>query len=240
MVFIGEVFFNAIVFNIFGFEVYESYIAASVLGIALTILAYFFGKLLKKQIRTPLEGTMLLVLPLIAIAAIAAISILRAEYLAEIMSNPDTSFGIDMSPTLAGAMFIIINIAIFCAGALISYMSFTKDETYLETLKKQYKNALKRLKNERTEAMLASNRFEATNKAYIEARNRRQKEFERYFTHAKYLKSQIEFLIEVYRTANMEVRKDGLKPLCFKIAPEQIKIPLELNPENLDWDCILI
>lgn len=74
LVFVGEVFFNAIVFNIFGFEIWESYIVAAVLGIAISLLAYFFGKLLKKQEKTPIENGLVYTIPVIGMAVIVAIS----------------------------------------------------------------------------------------------------------------------------------------------------------------------
>lgn len=237
LVFIGEVFFNAIVFSIFGFEIWESYGVAAVMGIAITILAYFFGKFLKKENKNNIEKIWTIVIPVLAVIVIIAMSALRAEYFKEVNESADSAMGIHISMALTVFGFIAINLVIFGAGALISFMSFTKNETLLETLRKQYRNAISRLKKERREAADAARRFETADKNYIAAREIRRKEFDRLSVHAKTIKAQGEYLVEVYRTANMEVRRDSIKPECFKQQPIPILLPSEFNPDLLDWDC---
>lgn len=237
LVFVGETFFNALIFNIFGFEIWEAYGVAALMGLAVAIGAYFFGKLLRKESKNDTERIWSAVIPVLIFILIIAMSLLRAEYFREINSNPNTSFGVHMSMGIAMFAFIAINLVIFAAGTLISFMSFTKNETLLETLSNQYRNAIARLKKETKEAREAAIRFEKANREFIRAREVRRKEFDRLSAQAKTILTQAEYYVEVYRTANMEVRRDGKKPDCFKKHPAAIYLPVEFNPELLDWDC---
>jgi len=240
IVFLCEVVFNSIVFNVFGAELWESIITAVGVSLGLTVFAYFLGKLMKKGEKTKTDIIWIYIIPIVTLGGIIAVSVIRSIYIGELMANPNTAFGIHMSVSLAAFLFALLNIVLFLGGVLISYMSFTHNERLLETIKKQYKNAILRLKKETAEAARASEEFEQTNNNYIRAKHERQKEFERHNANAKTIKAIAEYLVEAYRTANMEARRDSIKPLCFKRQPKQILLPPELLPENLDWDCKFI
>ena len=237
IVFICEVIFNSIVFNVFGSEIWESIITAVGVSLALTVFAYFLGKLMKKGEKTTTDIIWIYLIPLVTMGGIIAVAVIRSIYIGELMENPDTEFGIHMSVNLAAFLFALLNIVLFLGGVLISYMSFTHNERLLETIKKQYAHAIARLKKETREVAIASAEFEQANNNYIRAKHERQKEFERHNANAKTIKAIAEYLVETYRTANMEARRDSIKPLCFKKQPDQIILPPELLPQNLDWDC---
>ncbi|MCI0618755.1 hypothetical protein L0244_37750, partial [bacterium] len=96
--------------------------------------------------------------------------------------------------------------------------------------KAEYKQALK-------EAEDSSEELAEAEEALIEARNKRAKTFEVYCEEANNLADEVEWLIRVYRTANMEARLDARKPACFKKPPIGIHIPDNFKPDNIAWDC---
>lgn len=235
ILFASEVFFNSVVFQTYGFEKLEAILSAVGIGLALTFCAYNLGKYLKKENRTRIDTALIYVIPIVVVFGMIAISIMRGFYMLDVERITHVHFS--MSPKLATVMFFLLNIVLFVAGAIISYASFSKNEALKQTLKKRYKHAIKRLKKERKEAQTASINFEKEDKKYIKIKQVRQKEYERLYTQAKTVKETAEFLISVYRVANLEKRLDSIKPNCFKVPPREIFLPIELLPDQLDWDC---
>ncbi|MBP6047767.1 MAG: hypothetical protein KA530_11890 [Ferruginibacter sp.] len=235
IIFASEIFFNAIVFNSFGFEHNDTIVVAGGLGLGFTLCAYSLGKLLKKDNKSKSDVLWIYVIPVIVLLALISVSVLRGSYLKDVEKITHVHFS--MSPFLASILFFFLNILLFGAGALISYASFSKDEGLRQTLKKRYRHAIKRLKKEKKEAKKAAEEFEEIDKKYMKAKHFRQKEFERLYTQAKTTKEIAEFLVSVYRVANMEKRADSIKPNCFKIPPRDIVLPEDILPANLDWNC---
>lgn len=236
VLFTTEIFFNSVVFQSFGFEKIDAILSAVGIGLALTFLAYLLGKLLKKGNKSVTDSLFIYLIPAVVIFGLIAISVLRGFYMKDLEIITDIRFSI--SPNLAVVLFFFLNIVMFLAGTIISYGSFSKDEELRNTLKKRYKHAIKRLKDEKEDAREASEAFEKADKAYIQIRNFRQKEYERHVMAAKTIKETAEHLISVYRAANQEKRLDGKKPLCFKKEPEQIQMHQNEDlPATLDWEC---
>ncbi|HNG72733.1 MAG TPA: hypothetical protein PLE56_12445 [Chitinophagales bacterium] len=234
ILFFTEVFFNSIVFQSFGLDKIDSISGAVGIGLALTLFAYVLGKLLKKENKSRLDVFLIYIIPIGVVLALIAISMLRGSYMKDVEAITHVHFS--MHPYVAAVLFFFLNVALFLAATAISYGSFSKNEELRNTLKKRYKHALKRLKTEKKELKIATDKFEIAEKQYIKCLHLRQKEFERHLNYAKTLKEQAEYLVSVYRVANLEKRFDGKKPDCFKVPQRTIQIH-DFIPPVLDTNC---
>jgi len=79
--------------------------------------------------------------------------------------------------------------------------------------------------------------YEQARIAYERAKHTRKEEFDHVAAKAKDLVKTVKWFISVYRTSNMEVRKDGKTPPCFNAPIPELPLPGDLHESSLDWDC---
>jgi hypothetical protein len=95
------------------------------------------------------------------------------------------------------------------------------------------KEALRRLKKESGEAEAAARKLSEADRAYQKERQHRHKSHELLRQNAEITKGTAEWLVTVYRDANIHARHET--PECFKQEPVAVSIPEALL--KLDWEC---
>jgi hypothetical protein len=224
---------NGLVFSIFGAERYETYIMAATMCFAIPWAAHFFGSKLKQEIRKPIEGWLVSIVPVAVLLGIGALAYLREKFFEALQTQE--LLGISIDPIAGTILFIVINILVFFVAVLISYEGAHNDEESFRLAFKRFKLAWKLLNKESNEARVAAEQLETAELSYQRARHKRETQFRVYAADAKHVKEAWEWLIRCYRDANMASRNDATKPKCFlKPAPE-FSLPEELT--MLDWNC---
>ncbi len=237
LLFVGVAEFplNSVAFQILGASAIETYIMSASLCFALPFFAHQFGKALRQDHKMTVDIFLMIISPIIVFSLIAVLAIFR-EKLFEGIQNQNI-VKINLDPNLATVLFVIINLAVFFVATLISFEGSHKNHEEFTTLRKAYKQALKRYNKESKEAKQARKVFNLSEKKLNNITNKREKQHEIFMSKARNLKARYESLIFAYRYSNIDVRSDG-KPICFNKDPEEIKIPLILSDsKNLDWNC---
>jgi len=132
-------------------------------------------------------------------------------------------------------LFVVINVAVFFVAVVISYEGCHPNQSLYNTLRNRYAEAQKSFSKESKEAKAAAARRAQAEKRYNAAFHARQKTFERIVQEAEQCKESNDWFIEVYRRANLEVRRNPDVPASFKLQPREAIIPESLK--SLDWDC---
>ncbi|MDP2209732.1 MAG: hypothetical protein Q8K98_13320 [Bacteroidota bacterium] len=233
MIIIGIVEFplNGLVFSLFGADRIETYIMASAMCFAVPLLAHFFGKSLRQEIKSTTDIALLIAMPIVMLATLGVVAFLRAKFFEAIQSYE--LLGISLSPQQATILFVIINVAIFFIAVIISYEGNHPNHAEYKNVLKRYKEALKRLKKESGEAKMAGEELKQAELKYQQLRQHREKSHQRYLQEIHIRKELGEWLVAAYRASNLKVRGDI--PECFKKEPIPLTIPDSMV--NLDWDC---
>jgi hypothetical protein len=229
---IGEFPLNAIVFDILGHERTETYLVAAFIGIFFPLAAHVFGSALRQEIKSTTDKVLTAIAPVVVLAFLAVIGFLRAKFFETLKLQE--LLGITVTPTQATILFIVINVAVFFVAAVISYEGTHANRKEYKTLRRKLKEAFRSLKKESAEAKAAATRLAKAEEWYQQALHRRQKNFERVAERARLIKENNDWLIQVYRDANVEARRNASTPACFKEPPIEAQIPAGL--QNLDWN----
>ncbi|MBN3036608.1 MAG: hypothetical protein JW861_13560 [Bacteroidales bacterium] len=237
LLFIGVVEFplNSIAFQILGAGLAETYLMAAGMCATIPLLAHWFGKTLKQSSKSTTEKIFLLIVPVFAVCLIISLAIFR-EVLFDSMKSHST-LKVNLSPSTAAFLFIIINLGLFLAATLISYSSSFANQSEYNRIHRIHRMAMKVLRRESEDAEQAAREKQRTSKLLAEKRQLRQKSHSKILHNAQELVERIEWLVRSYRTANLYVRHKGLTPKCFNAEPRLLSIPDDLKPENLDWQC---
>jgi hypothetical protein len=233
-----ELPFNSIIFSIFGASKAETIIMATGTALAISTLAYVFGKKLKMHPKTLKDHLLLAIIPLAAIGALAAVSFLRSVLFGAMQQA--AILKIDLDPDTAALIFVVINFGLFVASMIVTYLATRPDHTKYRTLFKKFQDAKAEYKRALKDAEEASEDLAEAEEALIHAQHKRAKTFEIYCEEAVNLADDVEWLIRVYRTANMEARLDSRKPACFRNPPGKIQVPENLAAGSIAWDCNLM
>ncbi|MBU1252723.1 MAG: hypothetical protein KKG06_04515 [Bacteroidetes bacterium] len=228
---ISEFFINSLVLQILGQGQIETYIAAFGMCIMIPLGAHFFGKSLQQTSKSRIDIFWLIATPVIIFALIGGLSFLRSKYFEAL--GISKILGIEVTPTEATIVFIIINIALFVIAAVISHEGNHPQHKAYSQAKKRYKDSLKAFENDKDEVKKAAKDLAEAEKQLQSIKHKRAKTHEKLFQEANSIKETIEWLISSYRAANLANREDV--PECFKKSHNAPEIPNSLK--NLDWDC---
>lgn len=228
---VAEFPLNGLVFSIFGAGRIETYIMASAMCLLIPLAAHFFGQALRQENKTSADKGFLLIVPPILLGVLAAVAFLRAKFFEA--GQTQELMGITLSPQLATILFLIINVALFLIAIVISYEGSHPNQRQYNTRERRMKEALKRLKKESSEAEAAARKLAEADRAYHKERQHRHTNHEQLRQDAEITKETAEWLVTVYRDANIGARHEI--PECFKQAPMAVSLPEPLL--NLDWEC---
>ncbi|RMD59825.1 MAG: hypothetical protein D6828_00970 [Nitrospirae bacterium] len=113
---------------------------------------------------------------------------------------------------------------------VIEYLSGYPDPEEYGRVKRELKNATKRLKTEAAEAEEAIKALTKAKVAFNEAHAKRIHKFENIQAKAEEERDKWVSAIQVYRVANMQARRENKRPKSFERDPEEfIKIPPALQ-----------
>ncbi len=93
------------------------------------------------------------------------------------------------------------------------------------------------MRKEGSEHEHAVRRYEKARKNFERVRHRRKEVFDYRVAEALDLIKEIKLLISIYRSANMEIRKDACTPPCFKKTIPEVQLPDGFRGNALDWNC---
>jgi hypothetical protein len=226
---------NAVVFSVLGASKVETYIAAGGICVILPLAAAYFGNLLRRENKTPIQKIFIALIPLIVILVFTGVAIMRAELFG--VEQKHSILKIELSAEAASVIFISFNLIIFTIATIISYLASHTRPEHFNNLQEKYHFAKKRYEKEHAEAVAAAHDVEQAQLDFELKRQRRQKKHEQFKTWAETTIENVEFSISVYRTANLEVRYDGKTPKCFEKPVDMLELPDSLRDVSLDWDC---
>jgi hypothetical protein len=226
---------NAIVFSIMGASKFETYIMALVIGLGIPLAAYLTGNLLKREPKQPITIFGIIGLMITVSCVIFGLAIFRTALFNTMQQH--AILKIDISPVAASFGFVFINMLVFMIATVISHMSAHKDPATYKKRRAQYEDTREKYEEEVEDLDESTADFERKEALFQQLKQKRKKKFESLIAEAIDIRETFEWLIEVYRTANMEARDDGIKPECFKKEPKIIQLPPILQEANLDWDC---
>lgn len=228
---ISEFFINSLVLQILGQGQIETYIAAFGMCIMIPWGAHYFGKSLHQETKSRVDIFWLIATPLIVLTLIGGLSFLRSKYFEAL--GISKILGIEVSPTEATTVFIIINLALFVIAAVISHEGSHPQHKSYSQAKKRYKDALNAFEDDEDEVNKAAKDLAEAQKHLQYIQHKRAKTHEKLFQEANSIKENIEWLTSSYRAANLANRADV--PECFKQSHNAPEIPNSLK--NLDWSC---
>ncbi|MBC8181879.1 hypothetical protein H8E88_12235 [candidate division KSB1 bacterium] len=228
---VAEFPLNSMVFRILGAERVETYLISIMICVGIPLIAHQFGQAIKQEYKNKTDIILMITMPVIVLAMLGAISFIRAKYFEAMVSTE--LLGISLSPTQMTILFIIINVAIFLIAVMISYEGSHPDKNHFHTVIKRYKETLKKLEKEATEAKAAGRMLAQAERNYQRLRQYREKSYRKFVQKIKSIAESAEWLASSYRAANMRVRKDI--PPCFKQPVQSSEIPEELL--EIDWEC---
>jgi hypothetical protein len=224
---------NGIVFSIFGAGRIETYIMAGAMCIVIPVVAHLTGETFKQKEKEKARVIISIIAILAVTLALIVVAVLRAAYLAEMFKE----LGVEIiSPTLAGIIFVFINLLIFVGAFFISYTgSHPEAKKYAhqkKLVKDKYENYLKEKKEEEQARENLTNAYKQLQIVIAQ----REAWCKKWRGKAEKLKEIYEQLAQVYRTANIESRNSKTPPVWYTLP--FLKLDIEIpEPQNLDWNC---
>ncbi|MGH2437759.1 MAG: hypothetical protein ACRDFA_12315 [bacterium] len=219
-VILGEFPLNAIAFRLFGEAEVLTYVMTLVLAVSLVGSAHVLGILLTLERPSRLQLALLAITVLAPMGAIGAIAVVREAYVESLGRE-------GISPAAVTVAFVLINLLIYAIAAVLSYLThdpIAQQIRTTETPLKQVKRQLKRLQRRQQKLEIRLQYMVAS----------RQKSLQAVMHEGQMLRNEFEELLQEYRMANVEGRKEKTMPPIFKDHPE---FSLPLTVQVLDWYC---
>ena len=228
----SELPLNGLVFQIFGEDLGLTLLLALGLGVSIPITAHFFGRSLRHEHKTTTDVWLLLATPLVMFLVLVGVAVARSRFFEGLEA---LRVELPMSPAVAVFVFLIINVGLFFAAAVLSYEAAHPDGKSYNTLRLKVGDARRMLERETKEHREAALRYERAAETLERAQATREKRFEQLREQARHEKESCDVLIGAYRIANVEARRDGRKPECFNTDPLEAKLPESFR--QLDSEC---
>ena len=222
---------NSKVFAVMGDNQLGTYLIAAGMCITIPLLAHFWGEAMRQEKWQGVELGKLIGIPTAMLLILLALSFVRAKYF-EAMNAQDL-IGISITPLQMTALFIIINIGLFMAAALISYEACPPERKIYDAISKQYRLALRQYEKETSEATASRTSLSKCEQNYQRIRQVRQARHQQSVQELKTISASCEWYLRAYRAANQRQRPDI--PPCFRTAPQVPIIPQEMM--ILNWEC---
>ncbi|MBK6915002.1 MAG: hypothetical protein IPH11_15575 [Ignavibacteriales bacterium] len=228
---VSELFINRLSFQLFGESELFTNIFSVGIGVVIPLLAFWFGYLLRQNVKSTTEKALLFVIPLGALAVMYVISVLRTAVFEG--TGIVRTLKLDLSDTQLTILFYIINIVFFIGATVISYFASHPQGEIYKQAKKIFKTALKEFKLDEEEVKNAANRCEKTESRLEKITHKRAKIHQKLLAEAMSIKESAEWLMKSYKSMNLRHRPDF--PDCFKLQHNAPEIPDSL--QYLDWNC---
>ena len=225
---IGEMPLTAIVFDILGEARLLTYVFAAVLCVVLPTSAHFLGVIIREEFNKK-KGVIFAINLLIFVGVLVAIAYMREKFFEA--SDFQKVLGVQMDPTVATIVFILIQAFIFTVATTASYFAHDPHPNLKRSLK-EFDDAKRRLEKENKDTIEAEERVNKAAEILTKVTALREGTFKRYKYVTEEVKAIHERVIEVYRTHNLRKRSDT--PISFSNYPI-IEIPKSL--QVLDEDC---
>jgi hypothetical protein len=232
---IVEIPFNSIIFSIFGAGKTETLIMAAGTAFVISTLAFIMGLKLKIHPKSITDKIILVLIPVVAVGVLTAVSVLRAKMFGTIQQFEIIKINLD--PNTAAIIFVAINLALFVAAMMVTYAATRPDHKKYKSQLSKFNDAKDMYRQELRKSENSEDDLAEAEEKLAEARHKREKTFALYCEMAANTADDVEWLIGVYRSANMEARIDARMPECFKKPPPEIFIPENLKEKNISWDC---
>ena len=237
IIFLGEIPLNAIVFQIFGENQVMTWVMAFVIGLSIPLSSHFIGIKAREHEGKVNYANVIKALAVTAILVIALhdLSQMRHDYL---LSMKD-ALGLDDRLVETSYLFFWLNLAVFGAAIILSYLSHDPIPGYRE-LQKEYENSQRRLAKEEAKKSAAiqwvenarSGEIEKARSEYREALEdvfKKKGEYDRILIEGRENEARCQHQmmrdISVYRHENIRARNDSISPPCFNI---QVDLPMGL------------
>jgi len=228
---VSELFINRLIFQLFGESELFTNIFSVGIGVVVPLLAFWFGYLLRQQVKSTTDKVWLVILPLGALAVMYVISVLRTTVFKG--TGIVKTLKLDISDNELTILFYVINIVFFIGATVISYFASHPQGEIYKQAKKIFKTALKEFKDDEKEVKEAADRCEETESRLEKITHKRAKIHQKLLAKAMSIKESAEWLMKSYKAMNLRHRPDF--PECLKNAHRAPEIPNELT--NLDWNC---
>ncbi len=220
----AEASFNALVFAVFGQDQFHTYIMAIGVMFAIPWLSHFVGGKLRMEQKSNTTIGLMIVAAVVTFSGILVVAIAREKFF-EANKIVET-LGIKWDTNNIVLTFLVVNIVLFIAIVILSYEAGHKKPSEFKQARRGYEDAAKKLKQERGEIDQSVEALAEAKAVFNKAHTERTKEFEKVKYQAEEEKDKWAGLVQTYRAANMEARRDKAKPESFNTDLEtQIKIP---------------
>lgn len=166
------------------------------------------------------------------IGIFTVIAILRGKFF-EAMKVAE-AMGIRWSIDSIALIFFIINFGMYVFMVVFGYESGHKNPSEYRRLKRNYNEAKENLTDKAGDYEETAEKLANAKIAFNEAHAEREHEFEKFKTKAEEERDRWMTLIQVYRTSNMEARRDKTRPKSFDTDPEKL---VSLPDEFQRLDC---
>jgi len=225
----------AYAYQLMGASLLETYLMAALAVITVPFAAVLWGQKLRKSEHTGFDRGMLIAIPAVFMVALIGFTMVRvgvfeAAKLAE-------AFETTLSNGAVSAIFFTVNLLSFMLCSVVSYRSGHKNPEEHRRLSLHLSEASTLLEQETKDVNQTKAQRDKAELNFLRMREVRRKEFEGIQVEAINLIEQTEYLIQVYRTHNINARPDRKAPPCFLGPMRIVQLPKELQTEALDWDC---
>ena len=234
----GEFVLNTVVFKILGDDRDKTMLAALGVGVAVPWLGHALGGQFRQRF---LENgkvgrhAVSIIAILVAVAGgFAAISYLREKFLEG--SHIDTVLGIHLDPTTVAITFIALNIMLFVAAAIASYLHH--DPEAMGDIVDR-KDASKTLRDSGRKVETLERRLAQVTAELAQVAAERTKLYERIAQDIGDWRDHTQRLMSVYHQHNLQARGSADMPVCFgSYPPIDVSTLFDGSDSNkLSWDC---
>lgn len=225
---VAEIAFNALVFDVFGQSKIHTYIMAIGLMIAIPWLSDFIGKKLRVEKKSQTTIVLMIGTGLVVFAGLGVIAILREKFFEA--NKIVEALGIRWDTNSIILTFFVVNIVLFVSVIVLAYEAGHKNPSEYRRLKRNYDKAKKILRSDAKNYEDAAEELANTKIEFNKAHTEREHEYEKIRAKANEERDGWMSLLQIYRAANMEARKDKTKPKSFNTDPEElVKLPDEFQ-----------
>ena len=187
LLFIAEFPLNSIVFRVFGESEILTMLVTLVMAISIVGCAHFLGNIIKENKWGRIEIIFTVFLILVPLAVLYFVAFLREKYLKGITE------GFQWTEAMKWG-FWGINIIIFLVATIASYFAHDPLLQNVKRARKKYKRA--------------QDEYESALTKLIEKLNERISKAEEYLYKMRWIKDTAQYLMHIYRTENLRIRKD--------------------------------
>src|SRR5436309_2063582 len=138
----SELPLNGLVFQIFGDDLRLTLLLALGLGVSIPITAHFFGRSLRQEHKTTTDVWLLIVTPIVMFLLLVGVAVARGRFFEGFEA---LRIELPISPGLAVLVFLIINVGLFFAAAILSYEAAHPNWKSYNTLRLRVRDARRTL-----------------------------------------------------------------------------------------------